>query len=99
MLAGARCVSAEHLKARAVELRTMGQYIGMFDWVIWSIVRRALLFVLLGDNLVDVGAVFAPTLTVVDLDDDPRNGFIVIGCLATRRGLKRRARETTMCLV
>ena len=35
-------VSALHLKARAAELRTMGKYIGLFDWLAWSILPRSI---------------------------------------------------------
>ena len=73
--------SALQLKARAADLRTVGTYIGLFDWLVWSIMRRAVLFALFGDHLICVGAVFAPELTILDPDNDPQNGFTVIPCL------------------
>ena len=59
---------AAAMRKRAAEVRFMGTYIGMFEWLLWSVAKNVRTNILFGSNLVDVREVFGPTLAIVSLD-------------------------------
>ena len=53
---------ATRMEQRSEQVRHAGQYLGLFEWVAWSVMRRAVVQMLFGSQVVDVVSVFAPSL-------------------------------------
>ena len=51
---------AKEIERHAALIRNAGEYIGLFEWVVWSAMRKACVHMLFGSNIVDVGAMFGP---------------------------------------
>lgn len=51
---------ARSIRRRAAEVRHMGEYIGFWEWVVWSFLRDVPVHMLFGSTIVDVRRVFGP---------------------------------------
>ena len=60
------------IRARADEVREHGEYIGFFEWLVWGILSGVRVHMVIGTSLLDVIAVFAPSMGIVDIDGDSR---------------------------
>ena len=78
---------AAQIGARAHQVEAMGSYIGIFEFLVWSLMRNAALHMLFGESLVDIGAVFAPAIAPVFVDLPVEQTCVVVACLATSSGL------------
>ena len=59
---------AEQILERAAEIRSLGEYIGFWEWLCWSHTAQARVYMLIGRDLYDVQEIFAPTLPVLAVD-------------------------------
>ena len=78
---------ATSIRSRADTVVNMGQWLGVFDWVVWAASRLVALQFLFGETLIDVGAVFAPKLVPHVSDGAPASICTAICCMSTARGL------------
>ena len=78
---------ATSIRGRADTVVNMGQWLGVFDWVVWAASRLVALQFLFGDTLIDVGAVFAPKLVPHVSGGAPASICTAICCMSTARGL------------
>ena len=51
---------ARSIRRRAAEVRRLGEYIGFWEWVVWSHARDVNVHMLFGSTIVDVRRVFGP---------------------------------------
>ena len=54
---------------RAEEVRRVGTYLGLFEWVVWGEMHGCHVHLLLGDHVTDIRACFAPGLPALVSDD------------------------------
>ena len=54
------------LAARALAVQRPGEYLGLFDWLIWGDCRRRRVLMLFGTHAVDLRGVLAPDLPAMD---------------------------------
>ena len=79
-------ISAQIL-ARADAIESFGSWVRVFEFLAWSVMRDAALHILFGTSLVDIGAVFGPSVSRVHVDLPPEQVCTVVACLATESGL------------
>jgi hypothetical protein len=53
-------MSAAFIRKRAKRLRRVGEFIGLFDWVVWGVQHQVNVLMLFGSNVVDIKEWFAP---------------------------------------
>ena len=49
---------ASTIRARAAEVRRHGTYLGFFEWMMWAVLERTPVYMVFGENIVDVTNVF-----------------------------------------
>ena len=74
-------------------MRESGTYVGFFEWLIWSVIEDVSVLMLIGDNLLDVAALFGHSLGIVDLDS-VRPVHYPIACQISEEGLYPARYET-----
>jgi hypothetical protein len=62
----------EAILDRAAEMRRLGAFIGLFEWVCWSEHTQVNVHMLIGSQLIDLRGMFAPGLGDLP-DDSPSN--------------------------
>ena len=50
------------LSARSAQVRGDGVYLGLLEWVVFSVLERMTVLILFGEYVLNVGQVFAPAL-------------------------------------
>ena len=76
---------AAAMLARAANIRRMGVYIGVFEWLVWSELMQADVFLLYRECLVDLRKLYAPGLLNLPADCQIHTP---IACKYTPQGLK-----------
>ena len=62
-------LTAEAIRKRAREISEDGVYIGLFELAAYSVSKNRRVFACMGDKVLDVGAIFAPTLAPAVVDE------------------------------
>jgi hypothetical protein len=61
---------AEVIKGRAETIRSLGAFVGFFEFMVWGQLRERVVHMLFGDNLVNLANLFGRPLANIGLDND-----------------------------
>ena len=75
------------IRARALDVRESGTYVGFFEWLIWSVIEDVSVRMPIGANLLDVAALFGHL-------DGVRPVHYPIACQISEEGLYPARYET-----
>ena len=70
---------ADEMRLRAAQVEISENYLGFFEWVVWSVLRHARILMLFGSRAFDVGLMFAPEL-LTNLPSETRSTLRVVAC-------------------
>ena len=71
-------VIAKQIRDRSDEVRILGEYIGWFEVLVWSSLRKRELLLLFGQNLVNIHQVFGAPLSEVPLSNTCRVAAVLL---------------------
>jgi hypothetical protein len=69
---------AKQIRKRADAVRMLGEYVGFFEFMVWSSLRKRELLLLFGQNLVNIHQVFGTPLSEVPLSNTCRVAAVLL---------------------